>query len=212
MQSFDAKPISPFPSGCSETQKTGGGDGVGRGWGGSSGEEIVTPHSLLLRSRATRPPHPPGRLSECWRGCKGRAARAPRAPREQPLVETARTHALLVFLRAAATAQPTPTPRSEIRVLLGLSHTVLPVMRREERRRGRGSGSFLCSLRRPGRAQARTGATGSARAGERTLAPSPAPVPALPAAWPFPFLWVPVKPSRPETSAEHHGICADASR
>lgn len=46
--------------------------------------------------------------------------------------------------------------------------------------------------------------------GERTLAPSPAP--ALPAPRPFPFLWVPVKPSSPETSAEHHGICADASR
>lgn len=30
MQSFDAKPFSPFPSGSGKTQKTGGGDGVGR--------------------------------------------------------------------------------------------------------------------------------------------------------------------------------------
>lgn len=81
---------------------------------------------------------------------------------------------------------------------------------RGEKRRGKGSGSFLRGLRRPGRAQAPAGAAGSARAGERTLAPSPAP--ALRAPRPFPFLWVPVKPSSTETSAEHHGICADASR
>lgn len=54
MQSFDAKPISPFPSGSSKTQKTGGGDGVG----GSAGEEIVTlSHSpLCLFPRHTGPP------------------------------------------------------------------------------------------------------------------------------------------------------------
>lgn len=102
-----------------------------------------------------------------------------------------------------------PHPALENPVLLGLSHTVLPVIQ-GERRRGKGSLCFLRGLRRPRRVQARAGAAGSARAGERTLAPSPAP--ALPAPQPFPFLWVPVKPSSPETSAEHHGICADASR
>ena len=99
----------------------------------------------------------------------------------------------------------------KIRVLLGLSHTILPVIRGGGGEGGgKGSESFLRGLRRPRRAQAGAGAAGSARAGERTLAPSPAP--ALPAPQPFPFLWVPVKPGSPETSAEHHGICADASR
>lgn len=169
----------------------------------------MTPsHSLLLRSRATRPP---GRLSECWRGSKGRAARAPSA---LPGAAACRNGANTRTFGFPSSSSDCPAHTHPALRNPGASGSLphSPSSNRgEERRRGRGRGSFLCCLRRPGRAQARAGATGSARAGERALAPSPAPVPALPAAWPFPFLWVPVKP-RPETSAEHHGICADASR
>ena len=66
MQSFDAKPFSPFPSGSGKTQKTGGGDGEG---GGSAGEETVTLSSSPLRPL---PRHTaPGRLGELSGGYKG---------------------------------------------------------------------------------------------------------------------------------------------
>lgn len=62
MQSFDAKPISPFPSGSGKTQKTGGGDGVG----GSAGKKIVTLSQSPLRGL---PRHPdPGLPSEVSEG------------------------------------------------------------------------------------------------------------------------------------------------
>lgn len=76
-----------------------------------------------------------------------------------------------------------PHPALENPALLGLSHTVLPVIR-GERRRGKGSLCFLRGLRRPRRVQARAGAAGSARAGKRTLGPRPPP----PCLLPSPFL------------------------
>lgn len=59
MQSFDAKPISPFPSGSGKTQKTGGGETV---WEGAAEEIVTLSHSSLsLPFPAPRGPRPPQR-------------------------------------------------------------------------------------------------------------------------------------------------------
>lgn len=131
MQFFDAKPISPFPQRQWQNQKTGGGDGVGE----SAGKEIVTLSHSPLRPllRHTPPPRhtPQGALARSWWGLGGvlQSEARPGPSRGQLRAEAARTEALLVSLGAPAAAWPSPTPRSKIRVLLGLSHTVLPVMR-----------------------------------------------------------------------------------
>lgn len=199
MQSFDAKPISPFPSGSGKTQKAGSGDHVG--------ESRINRDTFSFSFRSSFASCDAGCLNEALGegSAKGGASPASGLPTELLPVEEGSTRRTFGFLLSSRGCPARPDPSLENPAASGsLPHS--PSSNAGERR-GKGSGSCL---RRLGRAQARAGAAGSARAGERTVAPSPAP--ALPGPRPFPFLWVPVKPSSPEMSAEHHGICADASR
>lgn len=107
-----------------------------------------------------------------------------------------------------------PQPAFNNRELLGLSHTVLPVTRGGGWGRGVVEEGEQELPPRPPPSRARPAT--SRRRRERAFGPAqplalarPRPDP-LPRS--FPFLWLPVKPSSPQTSAEHHGICADASR
>lgn len=173
MQSFDAKPISPFPSGSGKPQKTGGGDGVG-----GSAEEIVTlSHSLLRPPRATRTPD---LLERSLGGGGQREAKPgrPRPSRELPRIKEARRHTF-GFPLSGSGCPALPHPAFENPGASGsLPHS--PSSNAGGKEEGEGSGSFFRALRRPGRAQAPAGAAGSARAGERTLArPRPACSPAL---------------------------------
>lgn len=200
MQSFDAKPISPFPSGSGKPQKTGGGDGVG-----GSAEEIVTlSHSLHRPPRATRTPD---RLERSLGGGGQREAKPgrPRPFRELPRIKEARRHTF-GFPLSGSGCPALPHPAFENPGASGsLPHS--PSSNAGERRRGKGAGASSAPSAVPGAPK-----PGQAPLGARGRESAPSPAPALPVPRPFPFLWVPVKPSSPETSAEHHGICADASR
>jgi hypothetical protein len=166
MQSFDAKRINPSPA-TAKPRKLGVGTGRRRR------NRDTLPLSSQSPPRATPAL---GRPSLVLGGCKGRRGRGAQGPPQNNRVLERReqTHFWFSFEQLRL--------RSKIRVLLGLSHTVLPVMRGGKRRGEKGNRSFLPGLRRPGRAQPRSGAVGSAPAGERTLAPSFAPArPAPPA-------------------------------
>ena len=109
MQSFDAKPFSPFPNGSSKTQKTGGGDGVK----GSAREEIVT-LSLTLLCIPSRSVQSPATLVSSWQGVWREARPGCPGPFwEQPRVEAVRTDRTLSFSLSCSGCPALPHPAHE---------------------------------------------------------------------------------------------------
>ncbi|XP_021109305.1 uncharacterized protein LOC110347922 [Heterocephalus glaber] len=200
MQSFDAKRISPSPAAAANPENWGWGRGQG-----PEGEIVHFPTRLLAPSSRHAGPGHPGEASEGLQGRRGRARRA--LPGAAACRRREQTRFWFSFQQRCRPALPHPALENP-GAAGWLPHS--PSSNAGGKEEGKGNRSFLRGLRRPGPAQPRAGAVGSAPAGERAFALSPAP--ALPAPRPFPFLWVPVKPSSPRTSAEHHGIGADASR
>lgn len=164
MQSFDAKRISPAPAAAAKPQKTGGGDG------GRAQKKIVT----LSHSPRPVPRGPSIALEKLGGGGLEReqtgGAAGLQGPPRGTACHSSKNRRTFGFPLSGTGCPALPQPALNNRVLLGLSHTVLPVTRGGKRR-----GSFLQGLRRPGRAQPPAGAAGSAPPGQRNLAPSPAP-------------------------------------
>lgn len=91
MQSFDAKPISPFPSGSGKTQKAGSGDHVG--------ESRINRDTFSFSFRSSFASWDAGCLNEALGegSAKGARARRQGCPRSCCLSKRGAQDALLVF-------------------------------------------------------------------------------------------------------------------